>query len=199
MTDDITIKQGATFSLVIKYSQPRLDVATITGITKSGQATVSAAGHGIPTDWLVWIVGVEGMLKINHQPSELKDTAAAYYAYLVDANTVQLDLDTTRFGDYVSGGELLFHPPVNLTGYTARMQIRESLESTTVLHSMTTDPSGGIVLGGTAGTVTLSIPATTTAGFTFDCAVYDLELISSTGVVTAVATGSVILTKEVTR
>lgn len=199
MANDITIKQGATFSLVIKYSQPRLEVAAITGITKSGQAIVTATGHGIPADWLVWIVGVDGMAKINHQPSELKDQGAAYYAYYIDADSMQLDLDTTRYSAYASGGELLFHPPVNLTGYTARMQIRNSLESTTAIHEMTTAVDGGIVLGGADGTITLSIPAATTAGFDFDSAVYDLELVSSTGVVTEVAAGAVTLVREVTR
>lgn len=199
MANDISVKQGATFSQVIKYCQPRFEVVPITAITKSGQALVTATGHGIPLDWLVWVVGVVGMQKINHQPSELPDQNAAYYAYQVSANQVQLNLDTTRFGDYTSGGELMYHPPVDLTGYTARMQIRESLDSATALHSMTTDPSGGIVLGATNGSITLSIPATVTAGFDFDTAVYDLELVSSTGVVTEVVSGIVSLVREATR
>lgn len=199
MANDISIKQGATFSQVIKYCQPRFEVVPITAITKSGQALVTAAAHGIPLDWLVWVVGVGGMTKINHQPSELADQNAAYYAYVVSTDQVQLNLDTTRFGDYTSGGELMYHPPVDLTGYMARMQIRESFDSATALHSMTSEVNGGIVLGAADGSITLSIPATTTAGFTFDTAVYDLELVSSTGVVTEVASGVVTLAREVTK
>ena len=195
---NITVKQGATFSLTLKYGQPQFAVKAITGITKSGQAVVTATGHGLTIDWPVWIVGVAGMDQINHRPEELKQACAAYYAYYVDANSLRLDLDTTRMGTYTSGGEVLYHPPVNLTGYTARMQIRETIESTTTLHTLTTE-NGGITLGGAAGTIALTISATDTAAFTFDSAVYDLEVISGAGVVTEVLRGAVYLNDEVTR
>lgn len=195
---DISIKQGKTFTLTLKYGQPQFAVKAITGVTKSGQAVVTATGHGLTVDWPVWVVGVAGMDQLNHTSDELRDACAAYYAYYVDANSLRLDVDTTRFNAYTSGGEVLYHPPVNLTGFTARMQIRETVESTTVLHSLTTE-NGGITLGGAAGTIALTISATDTAAFTFDTAVYDLEIISGSGVVTEVMSGTVTLGDEVTR
>ena len=195
---DIAIKQGSTFQLTLKYGQPQFAVKAITGITKSGQAVVTAASHGLTVDWPVWVVGVAGMDQINHTSAELRDACQAYYAYYVDGNSLRLDVDTTRFGTYTSGGEVLYHPPVNLTGFTARMQIRETVESTTVLHSLTTE-NGGITLGGAAGTIALTISATDTAAFTFDTAVYDLEVVSGGGVVTEVASGAVLTNDEVTR
>lgn len=195
---DITIKQGSTFSLTLKYGQPQFAVKAITGVTKSGQAVVTATGHGLTVDWPVWVVGVAGMDQLNHTSDELRDACAAYYAYYVDGNSLRLDVDTTRFGAYTSGGEVLYHPPVDLTGFTARMQIRETIESTTVLHSLTTE-NGGITLGGAAGTIALTISATDTAAFTFDTAVYDLEIISAGGVVTEIASGAVLMNNEVTR
>lgn len=195
---DITIKQGKTFTLTLKYGQPQFTVKAITGVTKSGQAVVTATGHGLTVDWPVWVVGVAGMDQINHTADELRQACAAYYGYYVDANSLRLDVDTTRFGTYTSGGEVLYHPPVNLTGFTARMQIRETVESTTILHTMTTE-NGGITLGGTVGTIALLISATDTAAFTFDSAVYDLEIISAGGVVTEVMSGTVTLGDEVTR
>lgn len=195
---DITIKQGSTFSLTLKYGQPQFAVKAITGVTKSGQAVVTATGHGLTVDWPVWIVGVAGMDQLNHTSDELRDACAAYYAYYVDANSLRLDVDTTRFNAYTSGGEVLYHPPVNLTGFTARMQIRETVESTTVLHSLTTE-NGGITLGGAAGTIALTISASDTAAFTFDTAVYDLEVVSGGGVVTEIASGAVLMNNEVTR
>jgi hypothetical protein len=195
---DITIKQGSTFQLTLKYGQPQFAVKAITGVTKSGQAVVTATGHGLTVDWPVWVVGVAGMDQLNHTSDELRDACAAYYAYYVDANSLRLDVDTTRFNAYTGGGEVLYHPPVNLTGFTARMQIRETVESTTVLHSLTTE-NGGITLGGAAGTIALLISATDTAAFTFDSAVYDLEIISAGGVVTEVMSGTVTLGDEVTR
>ena len=194
---DFTIQQGATFNPKLKYSQPQFTVKAITGITKSGQAVVTAASHGLTVDWPVWIVGVVGMEQINHRSEMLALANKAYYGYFVDANSIRLNVDTSRYSAYTSGGELLYHPPVNLTGYTARMNIRSTVDATTILHSLTTENSG-IALGGAAGTVDLLISATDTALFAFGTAVYDLELISGT-VVTRLLSGNVTLSKEVTR
>lgn len=197
-TFDFTVQQGATFNPQIKFSQPQFAVKPITAITRSGQAVVTAAGHGLTIDWPVWVVGVVGMEQINHRSDALNLANKAYFGYFVDANTMRLNVDTTRFNAYVSGGELLYHPPVNLTGFTARMQIRSTLEDTTVLVSLTTE-NGGIILGGVAGTIALLLTAAATAAFTFSNAVYDLEIIDAGGIVTRLLSGNVILSKEVTR
>lgn len=197
-TYDFTIKQGATFSTTLKYSQPQFVVKPISSVSKSGQAGVTATAHGLTVDWPVWIVGVLGMAQINHRPDDLRVPSKAYLGYYVSANALRLNVDTTRFADYVSGGELLYHPPVDLTGFTARMQIRSSLSSIVVIHELTT-ANGGITLGGAAGTVGLLIPAATTTSFDFTTAVYDLELVSGSGVVTRLLSGKITLSKEVTR
>lgn len=85
---------------------------------------------------------------------------------------------------------------VNLTGYTARMQIRQRIGGDTLI-ALTTENSR-IALGGTAGTITLNVSATDTAALTMD-GVYDLELVSAAGVVTRLLQGSVTLSKEVTK
>lgn len=87
---------------------------------------------------------------------------------------------------------------IDLSGYTARMQIRESVEATSFIHELTTG-NGELVLGGAAGTITFAIPSATTTAFSFDTAVYDLELISGTGIVTRLLKGDVTLSLEVTR
>jgi hypothetical protein len=194
---DFTIQQGATFNPQLKFSQPQFSVKAITAITKSGQAVVTATGHGLTVDWPVWIVGVLGMDQINHRTEALRNPSKAYFGYFVDANTIRLNVDSSRFAAYVSGGELLYHPPVDLTGFTARMDIRETLDEVTVIHTLTTE-NAGITLGGVAGTIDLLIPAATTEGFTFGNAVYDLELINGT-VVTRLLGGAITLSKEVTR
>jgi hypothetical protein len=87
---------------------------------------------------------------------------------------------------------------VDLTGYTARMQIRRKKSSTTAEHSATTE-NGGITLGDELGTVAVEIPAADTADFDFTKGVYDIELIASDGVVTRLVEGGVEVSKEVTR
>lgn len=87
---------------------------------------------------------------------------------------------------------------VDLAGYTARMQVRDSHTSDTTRLDLTTENSG-IVLGGSAGTITISITASATAALTPREYVYDLELISGSGIVTRIIEGKFIVTPEVTR
>lgn len=87
--------------------------------------------------------------------------------------------------------------PMNLTGYTARMQIRPEIESDEVMVELTTT-NGRIALGGVAGTVTLTISATVTATIDKE-GVYDLELVTPAGEVYRALKGKVRLEPEVTR
>ena len=88
---------------------------------------------------------------------------------------------------------------VNLTGYTARLNVRETYSSSSAILTLTTENSG-ITLGGSAGTITLSASATTTAALTAPFSgVYDLELVSGGGVVTRLLEGVAIVSPEVTR
>lgn len=87
---------------------------------------------------------------------------------------------------------------IDLTDYTARMQIRRNKQSTTPLISLTTE-NGRITIEAANGKVILEVDADDTADFTQFCGVYDLELISSTGFVTRLMEGGVTISREVTR
>lgn len=87
--------------------------------------------------------------------------------------------------------------PVDLTGFTARMQIRASTGDSTVLVELTTE-NGGIEITAIDGQIDLYIAADDTALLTFNTGVYDLEL-NESGEVTRLAMGKVYLNKEVTR
>ena len=87
--------------------------------------------------------------------------------------------------------------PVNLTGYTARMQIRPSVDSDTILATLTTE-NGGILITPLAGQIQLLMSATRTAALSFVVGVYDLEIITGVSV-DRLLQGQVILSKEVTR
>lgn len=86
--------------------------------------------------------------------------------------------------------------PINLTGYTARMQVREKYTSTNAIVSLTS--GNGITLGGSAGTITINISAATTTTLVAKEYVYDLELVSGS-TVTRILEGRFLVTPEVTR
>lgn len=83
---------------------------------------------------------------------------------------------------------------VNLTGYTAAMDITDN--AGTLLVDVGT--TGTIALGGSAGTITITIPKATTATFAPGAYRYDLFLTSSGNVATRLLKGTVMVEAAVT-
>jgi hypothetical protein len=86
---------------------------------------------------------------------------------------------------------------VNLTGYSARMQVRKTIGSTTPYLSLT--QASGITLGGAAGTVAIAISAAALSAIPAGNYVYDLELVSGAGAVVRLISGDFTVAGEVTR
>lgn len=89
--------------------------------------------------------------------------------------------------------------PVNLTGYTARMQMRNPIDSPTVIHELTTENGGIIFTDVFEGKIELFISDQHTSAFSFDSCVYDLEMVAPNTDVIRLIEGEVTLSKEVTR
>lgn len=87
--------------------------------------------------------------------------------------------------------------PVNLTNWSARMQMRTSYDASDAALSLTSGT--GITLGGTAGSILIEATATQTAAIGAGPYVYDLELVSPASVVTRLVEGTIIVDPEVTR
>ena len=88
--------------------------------------------------------------------------------------------------------------PVDLTGATARLQVRSKVASEDVLLSLSTEDTG-IVLGGSAGTIDLFLSDTDTSALTWEYGVYDLEIVRASGDVVRLLQGVFTVSKEVTR
>jgi hypothetical protein len=88
--------------------------------------------------------------------------------------------------------------PINLTGFTARMQVRAATSSSSVILELTT-ANNRVSLGGADGTVNLLVAASDTAQLAPGQYVYDLELVSLGGEVTRLVEGNFVVKAEVTR
>lgn len=92
----------------------------------------------------------------------------------------------------------------NLTGYTARMQIRENVGDDDILLELTT-VNGRLTITPLTGEITILVSSTVMAALDLDFEtvswVYDLEIISAdaTPIVTRVMQGAVLVVPEVTR
>jgi hypothetical protein len=91
--------------------------------------------------------------------------------------------------------------PIDLTGYSGRMQIRPSIGSPTAYlclsSSIQADGTGITFPTPASGSINLFISAVSSSQLTFNQGVYDLE-ITSGSVVTRLIQGNVQLSKEVT-
>lgn len=92
---------------------------------------------------------------------------------------------------------LLNDEPVDLTNYSARMQVRPSHASTAIALSLTSGT--GITLGGTAGTIFIEATPEQTASLTANEYVYDLEMVAAGGAVTRLVQGEFEVDPEVTK
>ncbi len=91
--------------------------------------------------------------------------------------------------------------PYDIGNYTARMHVRATVDASTTIIELTT-ANGRISIGNTVATkgqVTLTIAANTTTTLTPGLYVYDLELVSNTGVVDRILEGNFKVSAEVTR
>ena len=97
--------------------------------------------------------------------------------------------------------------PMNLTGYTARMQIRSSVSSARILLELTTE-NNKLVLGGSSGQIQMIFSEADTSVLSRG-GVYDLELVQGPAdydpnavdapKVTRLLKGEILLSKGVTR
>ncbi len=80
--------------------------------------------------------------------------------------------------------------PVDMTGYTARMQIRPDHSSTSSAYDVLSTTDGTIALGSN-GVIAINVPASRTVRYSWGVGYYDLKVMSLAGVVTTLLAGRV--------
>lgn len=184
---DLHIVQGATLRDTLRLMQPRLEYRPISTI--GGSPLRLTVDHGLPGNWLAWVEGVTGMQGVSRSQRE-----RPHRVTVVDPGTLEINA-LSAFGLNPSGGQLIYKPPVDLTGATARMQIRARIGGELLLE-LTTD-NGGLAITG-HGTLTRTLSAAQTAALTWTEGVYDLEIEYADGTVQRYLQGAVTVSREVT-
>jgi hypothetical protein len=87
--------------------------------------------------------------------------------------------------------------PINLTGYTAKMQVRRKFDSSTAVLTLTSLPGGGITITGITGTIDLLATDEQTEVIEGGLYVYDLEL-NNGGAITRLIQGQITISPQVT-
>lgn len=193
---NLTIIQGSTFRQILRWESSTKVYVPITNITKSAPIVITAPSHGIPEGWRVKVTNVLGMKEINSNDIYHIATNTAQDSFEIN------NINSLNYTTYTSGGVVEYNQPVSINNFTARMQIRPKLKSDEIIHTCTTE-NGEILLNSTDNTITIYIPDEVTETFTFNSAVYSLELCSPVvdgeSDTTQFVSGIIVLEKEVTR
>lgn len=175
------INQGADWYINFQYKQP----ATITDISGNGTTVTFTADNNFFGGQTVNISGV--------LPSQYNFQAATIAG--VTSSTFTVTNPAT--GIYISGG--IATVPVNLTGYTAALQLRSLPEDPTAVLSLATGGNGITIPTPTNGTVEVHATAAQTGAIIAGTYYYDIEITSQGGIVYRLAQGQVVVSAEVTR
>lgn len=191
-TLDLLIKQGETFTKAVNWYGGGKVCKKIEALEPGCPTMITITDHGLPSasETPIFIEHVKGATRANTK----NNPAIATY---IDANTFYADVDTVQQTYTTNTGVVRYFVPKDLTSWTARMHIRESVDSDVIIHAMVSPTD--IAISTNDAKITMTISATDTAAFDFDSAVYDLELVDPSGNVTRLLEGEVELSREVTR
>ena len=198
---DITIVKGKTFEFMYRYADSDLVYLPILGMPSTAPVRLNVASHGIPDGWPVRI---EDLRRPEGLSSDEAGCDSHYFATVVDFNTIELNqVSVSGSRPWAGGGVVVFNRPFDLSGCSARMQVRDRVDGALLL-SLSSDPmtlrDGSIQIDTGLAALIVKLEPAKTALLSWVRGTYDLELITPGGDVYPVAAVSkVTVSPEVTR
>jgi len=162
--------------------------ARITAVTNTTNPTITTSTpHGLAAAGRVRVAGVTGAEGVN---------GGWLVLAVPDARSFTLTMPAP--GVYTGGGRAGM--PIDTTGYTARLHVRDAADTAATLLTLTSE-DGGLMLGGADGSIVIRFSKSATAplSVTWRRAVYELELIAASGAVLPVAAGTIAVRSGVAR
>ena len=197
--ETIVIRKGATYAFVTQWEQPSVRYAAITHVSSAAPVVITAPEHGLTDGWLFAVSCIKGggsALNAKHAPPRNKDYFAAK---VIDANTIEVNaVNGACWAAYISGGVVQFNAPVDLTGCTAVLQVREtdSTESAVLIELSST--AGEIEIDA-AGSIKAIFSAESTSELSVSAAYFDMEITFPDGTVMAYPKTAIAFDSEITR
>lgn len=176
---NLGMDQGADWDLNVVYKQP----ASITNVTGNGTTVTYTAANSFSAGQ---IVSIDQVMPYIYN---LQNVAIA------TANATQFTVTNAATGIYISGG--LATAPIDINGYTAKMQMRSGANDPTAVLTLTTE-NGGIVLTGPTGNIALHATAAQTGVVNEGPYDYDIEIYQASSVIRVVQ-GQIVVSAQVTR
>lgn len=121
---DLPVVPGTTYRDTMRLMQPVFVYKPITGIAAGEDGVRLTVAHDLEGAWPVWVRGVTGLPDLNRDPR----SSLPWRATRVDDNVLEINA-LSGAGMRASGGELVYRPPVDLSGAQVSMRFtREGSE-----------------------------------------------------------------------
>jgi hypothetical protein len=179
VTYNTTIDQGATWYINFIYKQP----AVLTNVSGNGTTVTYTCDNAFVAGQTVSIDGV------------IPNVYNLQNKTIATRNSTSFTVTNGATGTYISGG--IATVPMNLSSYTAKLQVRSLPSDPDAVLTLTTE-NGGITITALTGFVAVTASATQTGAIDEGTYVYDIELVNGS-IVTRLAQGQVVVSPEVTR
>jgi hypothetical protein len=180
VTYNTTMDQGADWYITFIYKQP----AEITNVSGNATTVTYTAVNGFTPGQTV---SIDGILPPVYN---LQNVTVA------TATGSQFTVTNPATGIYISGG--IATSPVNVTGYSAELQMRSLPSDPTAVLTLTS-AAGEITVSGVSGQFAVHATAAQTRAIDEGTYYYDIEITSDQNIVTRLAQGQIVVTPEVTR
>lgn len=190
---EITIRKGSTFSLPVMWASQQVTRKPITAISlTSGAPRIEATGHGLPNGWQSWVTRAKGMTQINAENTPPRDSdmriGTKISSDIVEFNDISpVDDNGKEWPAYTGGGFLEYNTPVDITGYTADLTIKDKIGGTVLASTKVSLAPLNIITATVDAAnyvINLEISAAATAALLWKKGLADLEMTSPTGKVT---------------
>ncbi len=188
-------KQGESFTRDFRWEVEPFIYRPITGVSNSAPCLITCPAHGLLPDQQFSIQGIKGPTVLNESvPEKATDWRRAT---VVDPDTIELNrINSSDFPVYVSGGYIRYRTVVDLTGYSARMEIRDKYTKE-VLYTLSTT-LGNLIIDPVLQYVGFRIVEADAVLFTWKKGEFDLELVSPDPIpiVTSLLSGDIYMLRE---
>lgn len=193
---NITIRRGETVNLPIRVESDTVVYKSISAVQQSAPARLTVTGHGLTTGWRAGVMNVKGMTELNAVlgSDNLPKESELRRVTVVDPNTVEFNaVNAAGFKAYVSGGQLVYYAPRDLSLYlSARMQVKNKVGGTVLLQL--TSVANELQIDTVNNALWLRLTDEATALLTFTRGVFDIELLDGAGNVFPLCSADSVLT-----
>lgn len=191
---ELRATQGKTFYVEFQWAQPQFIYKGITAIANSAPVTITATAHDMPNGWRFAVSAVQGMTELNASADPPIDEDW-FIGTVIDADTIAINtINGALLSAYTSDGFIQYHEPVDLTGYEARIEIRESKGGRLLWGD--NSETGDLTVDNAEKKISVRIPPGPTAGFQKRTYVFEIEMYNGVDVFT-LANGTFVVSAEI--